>query len=141
MDRDDTETQYRLERSGLAPLAFRGQRIAASEGRWANGQEQNRWHNLAVYRTVGGEYVVEIIYRTLWQGESGHATVTAIGSNPSAIEGAFREIDPCECVGGYPPGAQYEDRQRRLLESLRRRYAEQISEILAAIPGTEEHLE
>src|SRR4051794_1225207 len=52
-----------LPRSGKAPLVFRGQQLAVVFGQRHLGREHNRWHELVVYRTEGGRYMVRIAYR------------------------------------------------------------------------------
>ena len=129
-----------LPRSGEAPLRFRGVLLAESDGERQSGKEQTRWHELAVYRTVGGKFVVRIAYRTRWQGELDHDDA-AIVDRADKVAAALREYDPTAHVGGFPPHASYAERQAWLLADIRRRYEEQTSEILAASPEFAEVVE
>jgi hypothetical protein len=122
-------TSYLLPRSGQAPLKFTGEKIASSEGRIQNGRDHNRWHDLTVYRTAAGAYVVQIEYRTQWQGECEHAEAI-VCSDAAGVEDVFRVYDPAQHCQGYPSGAAYDDRQARLVQDLRARYEAQVSEVL-----------
>ena len=128
---------YLLPRSGQAPLKFTGEEIASSEGRIQNGRDHNRWHDLTVYRTVGGGYVVQVQYRTQWQGECEHDEAVVCDDAQSAAW-ELQGYDPTAHCPGYPPGAAYADRQTRLMQDLRARYAAQVSEVLAGEEFAEE---
>jgi hypothetical protein len=128
-----TVDEITLPRSGAAPLRFRGELLAESDGERRSGREQTRWHELAVYRTAGDRYVVRITYRTRYQGEPD--VDVALVTDAAGVAAALESHDPCAAAVGYPPGEHYAERQRRLLEDLRRRYAAQVSEVLAADPA------
>jgi hypothetical protein len=55
---------YTLTRTGQTPLTFKGEKIACVYGHWHYGIHWSTYHNLAVYRTEEGQYVVSIQYRT-----------------------------------------------------------------------------
>lgn len=133
-------TTYKLSRTGQAPLVFEGEELARVDGKWSAGREQNRYHNLAVYRTAGGNYILQVEYITQWQGEQRHDHVIVLGQDLSELANALREYDPCTRVQGYPPGPQYAEKQDRLLTSMRSRYDEQVSALLDKIEGAEEVL-
>lgn len=126
-----------LPRTGLAPLKFRGELVAWSDGSRQGGREQNRWHELAVYRTAGGKFVVSVEYHTRWQGEQGHE-VAAVVDGPADVVRKLAEYDPAEDVQGYPPGPAYADKQARLVADVTRRYKAQVSEVLAGEEFAEE---
>lgn len=119
-------TEYTLKRSGAAPLSFTGELIAE-----ALGNRDKRWHDLRLYRTCGGSYVAQVEYRTNWEGEI-ETSAVEVSESPEAIEDFFRGYDPTASVLGYPPGAQMQAKQDRLLRDLRLRYDDQVSEILSA---------
>jgi len=139
-------TDYRLPRSGDAPLAITAEKIAASDGERQAGRERNRWHDLAIYRLSDGRYAVAIDYRTRWQGELDHHHVVVVASGAD-VSGVLRLYDPAAVVKGYPAGVGYERRQAALLADVRQRYEAQVSELLdnelfavAAGAGAEEGL-
>lgn len=126
-----------LKRTGKAPLRFTGELIKESDG---GSRDANRWHELAVYRTAKGKYVVRIAYRTRWQGELDRDTAEIV-AKPNEVAAALEEYDPCSPVGGYPAGEAYADRQARLMNDIRRRYDAQVSELLASSPEFAEVVE
>jgi crotonobetainyl-CoA:carnitine CoA-transferase CaiB-like acyl-CoA transferase len=121
---------YLLSRSGRPPLKFTGEEIAGSEGRIQNGHDHNRWHDLTVYRTAAGAYVVAIQYHTQWQGECEHAEAVVCGDTDE-VAAQLQSYDPAQYCQGYPAGEPYKERQARLLSDLRARYEAQISEVLS----------
>jgi hypothetical protein len=135
-----TSGKITLPRTGQAPLTFSGELLADTDGERQGGKEQNRWHELAVYRTAGGKYVIAIRYRTRWQGELDHDTAQIVAA-PAGVATELMAYDPCAAVQGFPAGAGYADRQERLLLDIRRRYDAQVSEILAADPSFAETVE
>lgn len=132
MDKESakSETQVTLPRTGDTPLTFSGELVADSDGQYAAGQNKNRWHELAVYRTTGGKYVVAIKYRTIWQGELDH-DFAAVASDPKEAATLLREYDPTTYVVGYPIGEAYAEKQDRLMRDLTMRYQSQVSEVLS----------
>lgn len=125
-----------LTRTGDRPLKFEGEEITTAGGRISGGQEQNRWHELSLYHTAGGKYVLSIEYRTVWQGEIDHAQVTTHGdAEDVTIE--LKTYSPTAHVIGFPLGDQYAEKQGRLMEGLRARYEAAVSELLASIEPEE----
>jgi hypothetical protein len=114
-------TEMLINRTGEPPLKFRGRSLVQVGGRIYQGQEQNRWHELEVFRTEGGNYVLAIGYHTQWQGEDDHL-VALVCKQAGDVVARVRGYDPAEHVVGYPPGPGYADKQARLIETIRRRY-------------------
>jgi len=129
--RDITESHdVTLDRSGDRQLKFRGRRVGAASSRQQSGSLQNRWHELAIYRTDRGRYVVAVAYRTSWQGESSRDYAEPIATAQAAAS-CLREYDPRADVAGYPAGPQYAERQRRLLSEIEVGYESAVSRALA----------
>lgn len=121
-----------LPRTGNAPLKFEGELIAESRPTQdpdKPGKDPKRWHELALFRTAGGQYVVSISYRADWKGEHDHHHAEVVPDVPNAVR-IIREYDPLAHVMGYPPGEQYAPKQARLLAEIRQRYEAQVSELL-----------
>ena len=121
---------YTLRRSGQPPLTFRGALIAESDGERQYGREQDRWHELAIYRTAGGKYVAVIRYRTRWQGEADHDEAEPL-ADAAAVAAYFRAWVPTKFVRGFPVGEHYEGKQERLLADIANRYYEQVADLLS----------
>jgi hypothetical protein len=122
-------SEFRLTRTGMAPLRIRGELVAESDGHISSGRECNRWHDLAVYQLDDGRYAVSMIYHTCWQGELERHTAV-VAENARQVAFALEDYDPCQPVIGYPAGDAYRDRQTALLRDVRRRYESQVSEVL-----------
>jgi hypothetical protein len=128
-----------LTRTGYAPLAFDGEIIAEGSTKTVEGFGQNRWYECRVYRATTGEYVIEIVYSTQWQGEQDYHCAEA-RANASNIEMVLREFQCDHYVQGYPPGDHYADKQGRLVQYLQQRYESLVSKILGQIPQAIERL-
>lgn len=115
------ESEYTLARTGHPPLRFAGELLAQADGQRVNGQEQTRWHELAVYRTPAANYVVAITLRSQWAGESDHFSV-ATSADPAAVHAVLQDYDPTEHLQGYPAGPTYAAKQARLEADIQRRY-------------------
>lgn len=73
-------TTYTIKRTGLAPLTFKGDRLASVSGQYLFGRENNRWWELEVYRASNDEFVLRVSYLTIWQGELPHHEVCVCDS-------------------------------------------------------------
>ena len=120
-----------LTRTGNRPLAFDGEQIAASSSRH---RDANRWHDLALYRTTNGNFVLSVDYNTIWQGERDHSDAVIVDSADAVAE-FLRNFNPCEHAMGFPVYNDVmrikEDRRRAELQA---RYDEAVSELLADLP-------
>lgn len=125
-----------VPRTGDSPLAFQGEVIREVDGRNNAGQEQNRWHDLAVYRTRSGKYVLAISYFSRWQGESDHHEAI-VCDTAEAVRSELKAYSPCQHVIGYPAGEAYTEKQSRLLTDITRRYGALVSELLESAEFTE----
>lgn len=131
---------FTLTRTGDRPLQFTGEIIAEAGGRLHAGQEQNRWHEIRVYRTVGGKYVLAVEYCTCWQGEDGHHH-SSVHDTTADVAEEIKYHDPLVHLLGYPPHPQFAEKQARLEDSLRQRWGVLLSDILGKIPGAAEKIE
>lgn len=125
-----------LSRTGDAPLSFRGHRIASSDGERLGGKERNRWHEITVYRTTRGRYVVHVAYRTRWQGELDRDTAAACNA-PSEVVAMLRDYNPLTQLMGFPPGEAYAERQERLEADVAAGYQSIVGDVLAKIDAAE----
>lgn len=123
---------HTIPRTGNAPLKFDGELVAMSVPAAElekKGKDAKRWHELSLFRTSTGKYVLVISYRVEWKGEFDHYYAEVIPDIQSTIR-AIQVYDPVAHVIGYPPGQQYAEKQARLLTELRQRFATQVSELL-----------
>jgi len=133
--------EYTVSRTGDAPLKFKGEMVASADGKWFNGKDQNRWHEITIFRTAGGKYVLSIEYRTQWQGEADAHDVEVCDDIEKVVD-FLRFHDPLEHLAGYPRGVQgFEEKQAALEESLRRRWDALLTEVLGEIPEAAETIE
>lgn len=132
--------EHTVPRTGQAPLTFRGECLASADGEVQGGKDRNRWHEISVYRTPKGAYVVRVAYKTRWQGELDHDFAETT-TDASAVATILRGYDPTEFVQGFPEGAAYESKQARMLADLRLRYESLVSEALASDEAFAERVE
>ena len=59
------------------PVRFTGRLVADTSNHSYQGPNQNRWHSWTLYKVPGG-YRVYDCYRTMWQGESDHYSLSDV---------------------------------------------------------------
>jgi len=91
--------------------------IASTDGSRVRGADQNRYHDLTLYRQDDGTLVCHIEYFSDWDGENDHDTIlTAPDLND--LRGQLQKFE-LSYVRGFPPLPQYEKRQTNLIHWLR----------------------
>lgn len=131
--------EFKLTRTGLPPLAFTGELLAESDSKQHQGPLQNRWHELAVYRTAGGKYVGAVRFRTIWQGEHDRHTA-AIADTPAELVRLLSDYDPTSEWEGYPERPEYAERQARTQSAVADGYKRSLSEVFADIDDVAERI-
>lgn len=131
-EEDETHEIHTLPRTGNRPLEFEGEPLAEASSHSHDGATSARWHELAIYRTGGGKYVVAIGYRTRWQGEHNHDEVLVEDTAEGAAE-IIRSTVPTTHLIGYPLGEQYAEKQARIERAICAAYEAAASEVLAAL--------
>jgi hypothetical protein len=120
---------HTLTRTGQNPLVFQGEKIACVYGHWHYGIHWSTYHNLAVYQTEDGQYVVSIQYRTplgdYRTGQRPHDQAVIVADTKALTEE----------LGRYDPLAYLVPRPRDGEDSnfLRRRYQEQVDHLLELV--------
>jgi hypothetical protein len=57
-----------VARDDDSDLRFSGELIAERSNRGCTGPTQDKWEELALYRTAGGQWVAVRVWRSNWQG-------------------------------------------------------------------------
>ena len=123
---------FTLPRTGDRPLQFDGELIAETDSRQQQGPCQNRWYELALYRTDGGKHVVAIGYRTQWQGELHRDEAHVEDALAGAVE-VLRSTIPELPLHGFPPGEHYDAKRAHVEGAVRACYEHAISELLESV--------
>lgn len=140
--RAQTEEPYqsvRLTRTGDAPLAFIGRILADVSGQRLGEGDVPRWHDVAIYETAGGQYVVAIGYRTTLKGEMGRDTLAVIADRHE-LQDALKRYDPVAHVQGFPPSPQSAEKRARLVAMMRQQWESLIALALTEV-DVEERVE
>jgi hypothetical protein len=103
-----------IPRSGDSPLRFNGELLASQSSRLVAGMEATRWHEMEIYRTDNGKYVIHLGWRTQWSREPSQDVALAAGSMQEAQEAIRAALPPIEPLAGYPLAGRLEDRRLRL---------------------------
>lgn len=74
--------KYTIERTGMRPLSFEGERIFYTNNRNHNS---TRWTYLDVYQTQGGKIVVAVDYISQWEGEKSTTNAHVFSSKEEAL--------------------------------------------------------
>jgi hypothetical protein len=138
---DEAGREFQLFRTGDQPLVFQGRLLAEAAGAHVNGRDRDRGHDLRIYQTVAGTYVVEIVYWSTWKGEAECRTVMTANREPSRVAVVLRLHDPLKAVQGYPPAERFKLKQDRLLARIRADYSTRVSDVLAKLPHAIERID
>lgn len=120
-------------RSGNSPLQFTGEKIATATSQHHTGPCQNRWHELAIYRTDSGQYVLSIAYHTQRQGEHDRNHSWAC-ENGAEIRDCLTSYVIMSDMIGYPPGKQFDEKRAYNEKIMRQAWDEAVSDLLAGFP-------
>ena len=74
-------------------MTFRGELLAEGSSHSHQGDRQNRWNEIHVYRTKGGKLIAHREFFTCWQGESGASEATVYATPKDMYEGLTRAVD------------------------------------------------
>lgn len=77
--------ELEVERDGERPIRFAGKLIAKASSREHSGPQNTRWTEIRIYRTARGKYVVAIVDRTIWQGETDRHSAHICASHEEVI--------------------------------------------------------
>lgn len=89
-EKETNMKKYRLKRDGEKDIQFKGELIGEGSSQSHSGPCSNRWTEIDIYRTEGGKYVVSIIGRTCWQGETDRFQAV-ICDTPADVVDAMRQ--------------------------------------------------
>lgn len=123
---------FTLPRTGNRQLQFEGEELASADSSVRGGNDSTRHHELALYRTIGGKYVIAIGYRTRWQGEHNHDAAIVCDSPEEATE-TLRSTLPTEHLMGFPPGDHYAEKRARVERDLCLRFEKAASTVLRVL--------
>jgi len=122
--------EYTLARTGERPLEFTGT-LLVEEKSPAYRRHENRksektrchWFEVAIYRTKGGKFVLRTAYRFSGPAnrEEPQDFVQVYTSETEMLDD-LNAFDPTRCVGGFPEGEHWEEKQRTLMESIEHDY-------------------
>lgn len=128
---------FTLQRTGARPLQFRGDVLAAADSRALarDPRDVNRWHELAVYRTEGGRFVLAIEFHSRY-GEGPIFTAETFDSLIGVAE-RLAGWNPVPAGVGFPAGDHYRDKQAKLEARLDFEFRAAATSLWAGIHGAD----
>ncbi len=117
---------FSVLRTGMNPLHFRGELVSAAMGEL----EEERRHNIVIYKTQAESYVVHIAYRTDRQEESSWDWAWSLETPKQVVE-VLEKYDPTRRVVGYPKQTRYEHDQTKLLHRVCSQYNQKVTDVLS----------
>lgn len=123
---------FMLPRSGTGPLQFEGERIAFASGHdlWPKDKPRppNRYHNIGLYRTQNGRYVVAVEFRCDTMFDDPYDEVAVLESAKEVVE-YLEDFDPCEGVRGWTL-ERHAEQDKRLRDALTNNFERLVSQVL-----------
>lgn len=111
---------FEIEVTGELPLEFEGEEIYDNSSHYTNSQENNRWHQITIYKAQDKEgkyYVLNLKFKTLWQGEPEISEAWELNTIEEVAE-ELNSYDPIIHLRGYPDGEHFEAKQEKLKAKL-----------------------
>lgn len=124
---------FELERTGAPTLQFRGERLIDVDDCDQLAPTEGRATGISLYRADDGQYIVAIRFRSTWPGESPDDFVEAVDSE-TEVEEILSIYCPSERIETKPAPGSDSSARRTAAAKLLRRYDEQVSAILNALP-------
>jgi hypothetical protein len=85
-DYNEIKEGITLNRTGNPPIRFTGSLIGYADNEFVGGNRANRWSQVTIYRTKGGNYVAYVSAFTCWQGESDYFKGESFANASEVIE-------------------------------------------------------
>lgn len=138
-----TSEKIVLPRSGLSAASFQGELLAEVVGPPEAKRRKNviiRYHELQLYRTDQGKYVVAIGFRTELPQESNQDSVYVCDTQAEveALLIGDQGYDPCQFLEGFPPWDKFKERQERLEMRVTEEFESRVGQLLASAGFVEE---
>jgi len=122
-----------LRRTGDRLLQFTGQVIATVSSRNIAGTESDCWHEVELYVTAGGKYVVAVGYRTRRNGELPNDEAVVLDTEDDVAEYLKNGVAPIEHLAFHQPGLQRGEDVERIRKDLIARYRAAVSRLLGTV--------
>jgi|AACY02.16.fsa_nt_gi hypothetical protein len=119
--------KYTVIRTGEMPLQFEGELLWEETSK--ERPEDSRWHELRLYRTENGKYVVEILSVSTYRHEGQTSSANVFDTLKAACR-EFLDFPPFCCFKGYPPWSDRQEDQAKLEDWVCRRYREAASRLV-----------
>ncbi len=121
-----------VRRTGDRLLQFIGQVIAMVSSRNITGMESERWHEIGLYITLGGQYVVAVSYKTRCLGELSHDEAVILDTE-DAVAAYLKDVDPTEHLAVHQAELPPDENLEGISKDLVARYRAAVSRILACL--------
>lgn len=127
--------RYTLEQSDTRPVRFSGV-LLAEVGAPESVGKFSRWHELRLYKTDSGKYVLNIVFRSNATNSDGERIepedhLVEVCDSPDGVDKALRDYDPLEFVVGFPKGIlDWKKKQERLLASVELEFQTRVGKLL-----------
>lgn len=126
-----SDDRFIIGRTGTTPLVFRGNKIAGAGGPMAN--KSKRWHEVDLYRTSGGRYVLEIRYVTVRPNEPSHSWADVVEGRDGVLT-RLAQHDPLSCFIGWPNLDRYAHQQSIARAEVEAQWAHTVSALTTELP-------
>ena len=124
-------TRFTIARSGREPIQFDGELLAQVSGGDKHAQKKHkRWHQIAIYSTESGKYVVHVAFRCDNRYDAPHDDVE-LCAGPADVIWHLRRHHPTAYIRGWPL-PQHKTHDARLRNGLSDNFEALVAEVLSA---------
>jgi hypothetical protein len=122
-----------LRRTGDRLLQFTGQVVATVSSRNIAGKDNDCWHEIELFLTPGGQFVVAVGYRSGRSGEMPHDEAVVLETENEVAEYLKTGVDPTEHLVIHQPDSRPDEDGERFRKDLIARYRAAVSRILGSL--------
>jgi hypothetical protein len=136
--------KHTLPRSGLSGVTFTGELIGEATDplpEWRKAiKDVRRWHELRLFKTGSGKYVVAIGFRSGLEQESAQETVRTCETAEEVERFLIGDdgYDPLQFLEGFPETPKFEKPQQRLEDRVTKDFESRVGLLLANAGFVEE---
>ena len=119
-----------LPRSGRAPVQFNGELLAQASSRQSlhSEKQHKRWHEITVYQTDSGKYVVHVAFRCDNRYDAPHDDIE-VCATPADVVSYLSTYHPTAYIRGWPL-PQHKEHDARLRQGLTDNFEAIVADVL-----------
>lgn len=131
--------KIRVKRTGQESLSFKGAQVAQSTSKGHPGLLR-RSHQLALYKTEAGNWVLSVVYHTEWTSERPWHRADVCRDRDALLDLLTEDYDPCDDIN-LPPGERFDDMAADIEKAVNDGWGIAVTALLEQVKELDETIE